>query len=118
MFQMPGIVQELPSDLTLAAQKREKWAQLVTDLMELVHEMYQHGLSLALPCDQLFTMLATRLRGVRYSKQEVQDAINLLTHPVFGCALGQGDIGISLAMNTHTLSQTLHSLADLLQRSG
>ena len=57
-------------------------------------------------------MLATRLRGVRYSRQEVQNIMNLLTHPAFTCATGEAETGISLAMNRRTFAHTLRAIAD------
>ena len=115
MFSTPGLLDDLPTALKTAAEKREHWGRLLVDLVELIRETYHHGLNQPLPSDQLFTMLVTRLRGVRYSRQEVREATALLTHPAIGAALGEDEKGISLAMNRHTLARTLRALADQIE---
>jgi hypothetical protein len=114
MFTTPGALDDLPTALMSATEKREQWAQLLVDLVELIQETYEHGLSEPLPCNQLFAMLVTRLRGVRYPSQQVQEAIDLLTHPALRAALGDGEAGISLAMSRDTLVRALHALAELI----
>jgi len=52
---------------------------------------------------------------VRYSRQEVQQATALLTHPAIGAALGDGDTGIFLTVHRHTLARTLRALADQIE---
>jgi hypothetical protein len=115
MFTQSGLVDDLPVALVSAAEKREQWAHLLVNLIELVQETYEHGLNQTLPSDQLFAMLVTRLRGVLYPKQQVQEAIILLTHPAIEAALGSGETGISLAMNRATLVQALRALADQVE---
>ena len=115
LFSTPGLLEELPTTLETAAEKKRQWASLLVDLAELIQETYEHGLNQPLPSIQLFSMLVTRLRGVRYPSQQVQEAIALLTHPAIGAALGDGDNGISLAMNRKTLVQALRVLADQIE---
>jgi hypothetical protein len=115
MFTTPGLLTSLPTVLKTAAEKQEHWSHLLVDLIELIHETYDHGLNQPLPANQLFTMLVTRLRGVRYAEQEVREAIALLTNPVIQAALGAGDAGISLAMTRHTLAHTLRALASRIE---
>jgi len=115
MFTVPGLLDDPPAALISAADKRDQWAHLLVDLIELIQETYEHGLNQTLPSDQLFAMLVTRLRGVRYPKQQVQEAIALLTHPAIEAALGNGETGISLAMNRATLVQALRALADQIE---
>ncbi|MCZ7543287.1 MAG: hypothetical protein M5R40_06985 [Anaerolineae bacterium] len=59
-------------------------------------------------------MLVTRLRGVRYTMQEVQQAVALLSHPAIEAALRDAE-GISLALNRHTLAQALRRTADQIE---
>jgi len=115
MFATAGLVDGLPTAVKSAAEKQEKWGRLLVDLLELIQETYELGLSQSLPTNQLFAMLVTRLRGVRYAEQDVNQAITLLTHPALRAALGTGETGISLAMNRHTLAQTFRSLADRIE---
>jgi len=114
-FTTPGLLDDLPAVLKAAAERQEQWAHLLVDLLELIQETYQHGLNQPLPCNQLFAMLVTRLRGVRYPGQQVQEAIALLTHPAIGAALGDGETGISLAMARTTLARVLRTLADQIE---
>jgi len=115
VFTAPGLLDDLPAVLKAAAERQEQWAHLLVDLLELIQETYQHGLNQPLPCNQLFAMLVTRLRGVRYPGQQVQEAIALLTHPAIGAALGDGETGISLAMTRTTLARVLRTLADQIE---
>ncbi len=115
MFLTAGLVAGLPVSLKAAAEKKLHWGALLVDLLELIEETYEHGLSLSLTPTNLFTMLVTRLRGVRHANQDVQTAIALLTHPTFSAALGDADKGISLAMNRATFVRTLRALADQIE---
>jgi predicted transcriptional regulator len=115
MFTTPGLVDGLPAVIKSAAEKQQQWSHLLVDLIELIQETYEHGLTQPLPTNQLFAMLVTRLRGVRYAEQEVQEAIALLVHPAFKAALGTVETGIALAMNRHTLAQTFRALADQIE---
>jgi predicted transcriptional regulator len=115
MFATSGLLDDLPAALISAAEKREQWAHLLVDLIELIQETYEHGLSQTLPSDQLFAMLVTRLRGVRYPKQQVREAIALLSHPAIEAALGDDETGISLAMSRGTLVRALRALADQIE---
>jgi hypothetical protein len=115
VFSMPGLLDDLPPAVKSAGDKREEWAHLLVDLVELIEETYEHGLTQTLPSSQLFAMLVTRLRGVRYPNQQVREAIALLTHPAIEAALGDGDAGISLAVDRGTLARTLRTLADLIE---
>jgi hypothetical protein len=115
MFAAPGLLDDLPAALMSAAEKREQWAHLLVDLIELIQETYEHGLNQTLPSDQLFAMLVTRLRGVRYPKQQVREAIAFLTHPAIEAALGNHETGIALAMNRAMLIQSLRALADQIE---
>lgn len=60
-------------------------------------------------------MLVTRLRGVRYSAQEVSQAIQFLSHPVILALTGEPEKGISQVMGRTVLVQTLRALADHLE---
>lgn len=111
MFTQPGALKDLPAAVITAAEERQKWANLIVDLIALIEETYEHGLLQPLSSQQLFTMLVTRLRGVRYSRHDVKEAIALLTHPAIGAMLGDGEAGISLAMSRETLVRVLKSLA-------
>lgn len=82
---------------------------------KLIQETYRHGLLQPLPANQLFTMLVTRLRGVRYSAQEVSQAIQFLSHPVILALTGEPEKGISQVMGRTVLVQTLRALADHLE---
>ncbi len=115
MFLTPGLVPGLPVPLKAAAEKRLHWSSLLVDLMELIQETYEHGLNLSLTPNHLFTMLVTRLRGVRHANLDVQAAIALLTHPAVSAALGDAEKGISLAMNRATLVRTLRALAHQIE---
>jgi hypothetical protein len=115
IFITPGLLEDLPAALASTAEERERWAYLLVDLVELIEETYEHGLNQLLPSDQLFAMLVTRMRGVRYPKQHVREAIALLTHPAIRAALGNDETGISLAMNRSTLAQALRALANLIE---
>jgi hypothetical protein len=115
VFETPGLVEDLPVTLKSAEEGREQWAHLLVDLVELIEETYQHGLNQLLPSDHLFTMLVTRMRGVRYPKQQVEKAIALLAHPALGAALGDGEAGISLAMNRETVVRVLRALANKIE---
>jgi hypothetical protein len=115
IFTTPGLLEDLPPVLKSSAERRALWANLLVDLVELIRETYEHGLNQSLPSNQLFAMLVTRLRGVRYPRAQVQEAIALLTHPAFKIALGDGDTGIALAMNRSTLVQALRALADQIE---
>src|SRR5258708_5408851 len=114
MFEVPGVLVELPPGIRAAAEKRQRWARLFTELSLLLKETYQNGLNVALAANQLFTMLAVRLQGVHYSDEEIRKAIALLTHPALGCALGGADGSVVLAIAQNKLSTTLRSLADLI----
>jgi hypothetical protein len=115
MFAAPGLVKDLPATLKSAAEEQQQWAHLLVDLVELITETCEHGLNQPLPGSQLFTMLVTRLRGVRYPKQQVHEAISLLTHPAIRAALGDAETGISLVMSRGTLAQVLRTLADQIE---
>lgn len=117
IFAEPGRLADLPNAVELAFENQLRWGHLLVDLMELFREAYeQHGLNETLPREQIFYMLMTRLRGVRYSKEEVQQAIEFLTHPALGAMLAEGN-AISLAMNRPTLALTLRKLADRIETS-
>jgi hypothetical protein len=115
VFETPGLIEDLPVTLKSAEESREQWAHLLVDLLELVEETYQHGLNQLLPSDHLFTMLVTRMRGVRYPKLQVEQAISLLAHPALGAALGDAEAGISLAMNRETVVRVLRALANKIE---
>jgi len=115
MFTTPGLLDDLPATLIATAEEHERWAHLLVDLVELIEETYEHGLNQLLPSDQLFAMLVTRMRGVRYPRQHVQEAIALLTHPAVRAALGDDETGISLAMKRSTLVQALRAMADQIE---
>lgn len=115
VFTKPGSIDGQPPSLKSASDKRLHWAHLLVDLVELIQETYAHGLSQSLPASQLFAMLVTRLRGVRYSSKEVRDAIDLLGHPAIGAVLGDGESGIALAVSRSTLVRTLRALADQIE---
>ncbi len=83
--------------------------------MELIQETYEHDLNQSLPADQLFAMLVTRLRGVRYSEQEVRETVSLLTNSTILAALGTGENGITLAMNRAILARTFRALAERIE---
>lgn len=114
MFTTPGLLATLPTALELAAERHQRWGQLLVDMIELIEETYDHGLEQTLPASQIFYMLVTRLRGVRYAQQETRDAIAFLTHPAIGAALSD-EAGISLAMNRTTLARTLRALAKQIE---
>jgi hypothetical protein len=111
VFATPGLLEALPTSLTSATEEQGRWAHLLVDLVELIEETYEHGLNQLLPSDQLFAMLVTRMRGVRYPKQQVQEAIAFLTHPAIRAALGDDEAGISLAVTRGTLAHKLRALA-------
>jgi len=115
MFTTPGLLRDLPASLKTSAERRALWANLIADLLELIQETYQHGLTDPLPTNQIFAMLVTRLRGVRYPKAQIEKAIVLLTHPALSAALGNGETGISLAMSRATLAHTLRALATQIE---
>jgi hypothetical protein len=115
MFTTPGLLEDLPTVLQSSVVRHEEWAHLLVDLLELIEETYQHGLNQLLPSDQLFAMLVTRMRGVRYPMRQVDEAISFLTHSAIEAALGDGEAGISLAMNRGSLVQKLRALADQIE---
>lgn len=114
-FVNPGVLADLPTAIKNAAAQRKHWGNLLVDLSELIQETYRHGLLQPLPANQLFTMLVTRLRGVRYSAQEVSQAIQFLSHPVILALTGEPEKGISQVMSRTVLVQTLRALADHLE---
>ena len=82
MFTVHGLLTGIPDSIELAAENQGKWSALFVDLIELINETYEeHGLNETLPQENLFFMLMTRLRGVRYSKEEVQQVIAFLAQP-------------------------------------
>jgi hypothetical protein len=115
MFMEPGLRSKLAPQLSLASEQKVHWARLIVDLIDLIQETYQHGLVQTLPSSQLFTMLVTRLRGVRYSTRDVDAALDLLCHPAIGTLRGSKQEGITLDMNRKTLANTLKALATLLE---
>jgi hypothetical protein len=115
IFASAGLLKELPDAVELAAENRKKWGQLLVDLTELIRETYyEQGLLEPLPKDMMFYMLATRLGGVRYSKKEVQQAVDFLTHPAVDAMLADDD-GVSLVMDRPTLARALRALADRIE---
>jgi len=60
MFEVPGVLVELPPGIRAAAEKRQRWARLFTELSLLLKETYQNGLNVALAANQLFTMFGFR----------------------------------------------------------
>jgi hypothetical protein len=117
VFATSGLMNSIPAAVKAAAERQEHWAALLVDLVELLRETYQHGLSESFSASQLFAMLVTRLHGVRHSSQEVRDAVALLTHPAICGALGTADTGISLALDLDTLARKLRALADQLEKT-
>lgn len=117
MFESPGLLSQIPASLKAVADRREQWAHLVIDMMQLISETYGHGLTETLSSENLFTMLVTRLEGVRYPKQQVVEAIQFLTHSALEAALGDAESGIALAMNRKTLARTLRALADQVEKA-
>ena len=115
MFETSGPAEEITLIVESAAEGREQWAHLLVDLLELIEETYEHGLNQLLPSDQLFAMLVTRMRGVRYPKRQVEEAIALLAHPALGAAKGDASVGMSLAMNRETVVRVLRALANRIE---
>lgn len=115
MFETPGLAEGIPLTVESAAEGRQQWAHLLVDLLELIEETYQHGLNQLLPSDQLFAMMVTRMRGVRYPRQQVEEAIALLAHPALGAAKGDASAGMSLAMNRETVVRVLRALAERIE---
>lgn len=116
MFKSPGLLSQIPARLRAAMDRREQWAHLLIDMMQLISETYGHGLTESLSSEHLFTMLVTRLEGVRYPKQQVVEAIDFLTHSALEAALGDAESGIALAMNRKTLARALRALADQIEK--
>ena len=115
IFERPGLLDDLPAAVKSAVEERTLWANLLVDLVELIRETYEHGLNRPLPSNQLFTMLVTRLRGVRYPEKKVEKAVALLTHPAISAALEEGDAGTSLAVSRQTLARIFRALADQIE---
>jgi predicted transcriptional regulator len=116
MFTSPGLLSQIPLALKAIADRRKQWSHLLIDMMQLISETYSHGLIESLSSEHLFTMLVTRLEGVRYPKQQVVEAIEFLTHSAVEAALGDAEDGVALAMNRKTLARSLRALADRIER--
>ncbi len=116
MFADSGLRTALLPQLKLASEQKLHYARLIVDLMDLIQETYHHGLFQPLPSTQLFAMLVTRLRGVRYSITEVEATLDLLCNPAISTLQGSKQDGITLGMNRKTLANALRALASLLEK--
>jgi len=110
-----GIGEARAIAIVAAMEERRAWANLVVDLFALIEETYEHGLNQPLASEQLFTMLFTRLRGVRYSRSQITAMLEFLTHPAIRAMIGDPETGVTLAMSQSTLVRVLRSLADLIE---
>jgi hypothetical protein len=115
MFAHPGELKDIPAAIVAAMEERRAWANLVVDLFALIEETYEHGLNQPLASEQIFTMLFTRLRGVRYSRSQITAMLEFLTHPAIRAMIGDPETGVTLAMSQSTLVRVLRSLADLIE---
>lgn len=109
----PSLLKALPDTLLAARARRLRSAQLLAELISLMHGIYQQGLQLAIPDSQLSALLARRL-PLAVRPEEVQEVVSLLTHPAIADAFSEGTAGICLAMPLTSVTRTLRSLADLL----
>ncbi len=97
IFRIKGLVERLPSDFLHIASDRERWGRMLGDVVELFGETYENGLTEPLSSREVFKMLVTRKRGVRYPEKDVASTMDLLSHPVVGALARKGD-GFILVM--------------------
>jgi hypothetical protein len=84
---------------------------MLGDVVELFGETYENGLTEPLSSREVFKMLVTRKRGVRYPEKDVASTMDLLSHPVVGALARKGD-GYILVMSRETLALRLERLAE------
>ncbi len=115
MFEQPGELKYLPAAIVAASEERLAWAALIVDMLALIEETYEHGLTKPLTAENLFSMLVTRLRGVRYPMEQVEGILHLLTHPAIGAMIGDSESGVTLAMSRATLANVFRTLANQIE---
>jgi hypothetical protein len=111
IFRIKGLVEKLPADFLHIASDRERWGKMLGDVVELFGETYENGLTEPLSSREVFKMLVTRKRGVRYPEKDVASTMDLLSHPVVGALARKGE-GYILVMSRETLALRLERLAE------
>ncbi len=111
IFRIGGLIEKLPSEFLQIASDRKRWGTLLGDVVELFGETYESGLTEPLSAREVFKMLVTRKRGVRYPAKDVASVMELLSHPVVGALARHGD-GYILVMTRETLALRLERLAE------
>ena len=114
MFEEPGRVQNLSVTLKSAHDQRVRWAQLIIELIQLIDENYTFNLLDPLSTDNLFIVLANRLKGVQYSDKMVEGTVQLLSHEALGNIMNKDDKGVTLQMNLANAAKSLRALAEML----
>jgi hypothetical protein len=114
MFEKTGRIDSVAVELKRENTQRKRWASLLFDLSQLLEGVYAANLRDPLSTDNLFKMLVTRLEGVQYSEDMVEEAVQLLRHPALGQVLIESNEGVSLQMNLENTVAALHAFANLV----
>lgn len=114
MFEESGRVKNLSVSLKSVHDQRTRWAKLIIEVVQLVDENYTFNLLDPLSIDNLFIVLANRLRGIQYSERMVEQVVQLLSHDALGNIMKMDENGVTLQMNLVNASASLRALAEML----
>jgi len=113
MFERPGIRHDITPQFNQIIEARSHYSKLLRDVMDTIHEAYQHGLTRSLSAAQIQPMLIMRQRGtVFYTEDEIQQALDLLAYPGIQGILDDNSMQIDLVINRQSLSKILIVVAN------
>jgi hypothetical protein len=117
MFSTGGLVERLPNELLRNIKVETRWSGLLSEVIELISEMYGFGSSEPMSPQQVYRLLVARLRGVQFPEHDVARAMEFLSHPALG-ALVEENGGYVLVMPRQSLGLRLRRLADGIENYG
>jgi hypothetical protein len=95
-------------------EQREKYQQLIVDIVAMFTHVYNHGMNRTLTFDELVSLLTTKVEKVKFSEREIRQTLDLLKHPVIGI-LTQDETGeYALVTDRHTAAMIFRIIADFI----
>jgi hypothetical protein len=109
VFSITGEITHLPNHIQRTIEYKKRLAYLVVQIIDLLHEGYDCEIFSGWTVQQIYTTLALRSQGTRYSLEEVQQAAEWITHPLISVAYWTGT-GLQLTIGKQEQTGFLTSI--------
>src|SRR5262249_50223342 len=109
MFLRPGLYGTEPDRIREATEHTERLSTLLPRVIQKMEYWYQLGLQAPATADSLFIAFVEEFREARYTKDQIEAALQHLASPFVG-ALRQNETGYYLTMSSPTVQRRLLSL--------